>query len=121
MEKVQLILIVLWIVLALTYLLGDVFRIFAGDFKPGEVMGKKLSQATWLGMSMVMVIPIIMVFLTLVLENPLNRTLNLVLGGFFFLFNIVGLPSYPGWYDRFLIVVGLVFNVLTIVYAWNWV
>jgi len=39
---------------------------------------------------------------------------------FFFGFNLLGLPTYPSAYDRFLIVVGLVFNVLTIGYAWNW-
>jgi hypothetical protein len=32
----------------------------------------------------------------------------------------VGLPTYPGLYDRFLIAVGLVFNALTICTAWNW-
>ncbi len=121
MEKVQLILVVLWIVLMLTYLLGDVLRIFSGDFKPGEIMGKKIGQAAWFGISVFMVIPIVMVFLTLVLENPLNRILNIGLAALFFLFNIFGLPTYPSWYDRFLIVVGLVFNVLTIVYAWGWV
>ena len=29
----------LWVALMLTYLLGDVLRIFAGDFKAGEMMG----------------------------------------------------------------------------------
>jgi hypothetical protein len=38
----------------------------------------------------------------------------------FFLFNVVGVPTYPGWYDKFLIVVSLVFNVVTIWRAWNW-
>ncbi len=29
----------LWIALMLTYLLGDVLRIFAGDFEPGKLAG----------------------------------------------------------------------------------
>lgn len=121
MDKVQLILMVLWIVLMLTYLLGDVLRIFAGDFVPGEIQGKKISQKVWLGISMMMVLPIVMTFLTLTLEYSLNRGLNVAVAGFFFVFNLFGLPTYQAWYDRFLIVVGLVFNVLTIVYAFNWV
>ena len=39
---------------------------------------------------------------------------------FFFLFNAIGLPTYPSLYDQFLIVVGLVFNVLTVWVAWRW-
>src|SRR5205807_8603388 len=37
----------------------------------------------------------------------------------FFGFNLIGLPRYPSAYDRFLIIVGLAFNVLTIWYAWQ--
>ena len=40
MEDVRIILTGIWIALMLTYLLGDVIRIFAGDFKPGEIEGK---------------------------------------------------------------------------------
>jgi hypothetical protein len=121
MEKVQIILVALWIVLMLTYLLGDVLRIFAGDFVPGEIQGKKISQNIWLGISVMMVMPIIMAFLTLVLDYSVNRGLNVAMAGFFFVFNLFGLPTYPTNYDRFLIVVGLVFNILTIWYAVNWV
>jgi len=38
-----------------------------------------------------------------------------------FLFNAVSLPTYPSAYDKFLIGVGLVFNILTAWIAWNWV
>jgi hypothetical protein len=41
--------------------------------------------------------------------------------GFLFVFNIDGLPTYPGTYDKFLIIVGLLVNALTIWYAWTWV
>ena len=34
--------------------------------------------------------------------------------------NLIGLPTYPSLYDRFLIVVGLGFNVLAFWTAWNW-
>jgi len=72
-------------------------------------------------MAILMVIPILMVFLSLVLNQPVNRWANIVVAIFFFLFNLVGLPTYPSWYDKFLIVVGLVFNVLTVWYAWKWI
>lgn len=36
MEDVRIILSALWVALMLTYLVGDVLRIFAHDFKSGE-------------------------------------------------------------------------------------
>ena len=104
----------------LTYLLGDVLRIFSGDFKAGEIGGMKVSQTMWLGIAVVMVIPIVMVFLSLTLHDPVNRWVNIIVAIVFFVFNLIGLPTYPSAYDKFLIVVGLVFNVLTAWYAWRW-
>ena len=40
MENIPIKLAALWTCLMLTFLLGDVLRIFSGDFKPGEVMGR---------------------------------------------------------------------------------
>lgn len=121
MEDVKITLSGLWIALMLTYLLGDVLRIFSGDFKAGEIGGIQISQKMYLGMAILMVIPIVMVFLSLTLKYPLNRWANIILAIFFFIFNIIGLPTYPGAYDKFLIIVGLGFNVLTVWYAWKWV
>jgi hypothetical protein len=119
MDTLQIKLSGLWIALMLTYLLGDVLRIFSGDFKAGEIGGMKITQGMWLGIAMLMVMPIVMVFLSLTLRQPVNRWTNLIVALFFFIFNLVGLPTYPSAYDKFLIIVGLVFNVLTIWYAWK--
>lgn len=121
MDAVQIKLSAIWVALMLTYLLGDVLRIFSGDFKPGEIGGMQVSQGMYLGMAVLMVIPIVMVFLSLVLNQPVNRWANIIVAVFFFLFNLVGLPTYPSWYDKFLIVVGLVFNILTVWFAWKWI
>jgi len=111
----------MWVALMLTYLLGDVLRIFAGDFKPGEIMGTQPSQVVWLGIAVFMLIPIVMVVLTLTLKYPAIRWVSIVAAVILFVFNLVGLPTYPSAYDKFLIIVGLVFNVLTVGYAWKWV
>jgi hypothetical protein len=104
----------------LTYLLGDVLRIFAGDFKAGEIQGVQATQAMWMVAALVMLIPIVMVVLSLTLKYPAIRWINIVAATFLVLFNIAGLP-YEGAYDNFLIFVGFVFNALTIWYAWKWV
>lgn len=120
-EDIQIKLSAVWVALMLTYLLGDVLRIFSGDFKAGAIGGMQMSQTMYLGMAILMLLPIAMVVLTLQLPHSVNRWANIILAIFLLLFNLVGLPTYPAAYDRFLIVVGLVFNVLTIWLAWKWV
>ena len=121
MDDVKIILSTLWTATMLTYLLGDVMRIFAGDFTAGEMEGVKVTQAMWLGTAIFMVIPIVMVFLSMILQYPVNRWANIIVAIIFFVFNLVGLPTYPSAYDKFLLIVSLVFNVLTVWYAWRWV
>jgi hypothetical protein len=111
----------LWVALMLVFLLGDVLRVYAGDVKPGEISGMKLGQAGWLGIAVLMALPIVMLVLTLLVDGPVNRWANIIVAGFFLLFNLIGLPTYPGAYDKFLIAVGLVFNIMTIWIAWRWV
>lgn len=111
----------LWIALMLTYLLGDVMRIFSGDFVPGEIGDMQGTQAIWMAAAILMLIPIVMLVLSLTMKYPLIRWITIIATIFLFLFNLVGLPSYPSAYDKFLIAVGLVFNVITVWYAWKWV
>ncbi len=111
----------LWVSLMLTYLLGDVLRIFSGDFADADKSMMPGGQAAWLGISALMLIPILMVVLSLALPYPVVRWVCIVAAAFFFLFNAVGLPTYPSAYDKFLIIVGLVFNLITIWVAWSWV
>ena len=121
MDDVRIILSGLWVSLMLTYLLGDVLRIFSGDFKPGEIQGIQATQAIWFAAALLMLIPIVMLVLSLTLSYPAIRWVSIVAAIGLFGFNLIGLPGYPGAYDKFLIIVGLVFNVLTVWYAWKWV
>ncbi len=121
MEDVKIILSALWVATIFTYLLGDVLRIYAGDFVTGEIGGMQATQEMWLVAAILMLIPIVMVFLSLTLKYPVNRWANMIAAILLFGVNLIGLPSYPGAYDKILIIVGLVFNVLTVWYAWKWV
>ncbi len=111
----------LWVALMLTYFLGDVLRIFAGDFKAGEMNGIQVTQAMLFVGAIFMLIPIVMVVLSLTLKYPAIRWVTIVAAVLLFVFNLIGLPTYQSAYDKFLIVVGLVFNVVTFWYAWKWV
>ncbi len=121
MSDTRIILSGLWAALMLTYLLGDVLRIFAGDFEPGKIGDMEITQIMWLGIAIFMLIPVIMVVLSLTLQYPAIRWTSIGVAIVFFGFNLVGLPTYPSAYDRFLIIVGLGINVITIWYSWRWV
>jgi Family of unknown function (DUF6326) len=121
MEEVKIKLSAVWVALMLTYLLGDMLRIYAGDFKAGEIAGKPISKELYLGIAIIMVIPVVMVILSLTLNDPVDRWVNIIVAILFFVFNLIGLTIYPSAYDKFLIIVGLVLNALTVWYAWKWV
>lgn len=108
-----------WVVVTLLYLYGDVLRICSGDFAK-SMTNMKFNQGVWLGIAVLMLIPILMIFLNLVLPQPVSRWVNIIVAAFFFLFNLVGLPTYPSLYDKFLLAANMGFNVVTVWYAWNW-
>ena len=121
LEDVQIKLSALWAALMLTYLLGDVLRIFSGDFNAGEVGGMQATQILYLGLAILLVIPVVMVFLSLTLPDKANRWTNIILAILFFVLNLIGeLPTYEYAYRTFLVVVEMVFLALIAWYAWKW-
>ena len=121
MEGVRIILSGIWVSLMLSYLLGDVLRIFSGDYKAGEIGGMQGTQAIWFGAALLMLIPIVMVVLSLTVKYPAIRWVSIVAAVILFGFNLMGLPTYPSIYDKFLNIVGLGFTVLIVWFAWKWV
>ena len=57
-----------WVVVTLIYLYGDVLRICSGDFAK-SMASMNFNQFVWLGIAILMLIPILMVFFTLVLPQ----------------------------------------------------
>ena len=121
MEDTRIVLSGLWVAVMLTYLLGDVLRIFSGDFETEKIAGGfQPTQGLWLLIAVIMLIPIVMLVLSLILNYPAIRWVNIIAAIFLVVFNLFGLP-YKGAYDNFLIIVSFVFNGLIIWYAWKWV
>lgn len=121
MEDVQIQLAAVWVALMLTYLLGDVLRIFSGDATPGRMGGVEGKPWMWMAAAILMLVPIAMVVASVMLDGGLARWAHIVATAGLFGVNLIGLPTYPSAYDRFLIVVGLGLNVLIFWTAWNWV
>lgn len=119
MADVRIVLAALWVSLMLVFLLGDVLRIFAGDFVAGELGGRPAPPWMWVMVAAVMLTPIIMITLSLVLPYPAIRWTCIVAAAAWVVFNLAGLP-YPGAYDNFLIAVGVVVCGAILYYAWTW-
>lgn len=121
MTEVRVRLSALWVALMFTYLLGDELRLYSGDVTPGELGGlsQQVLPAAWLGIAVLMLIPIVMVVVSVTLTGRTLRWISVIAAVGLFAFNIIGLPTYVGLYDKFLIVVGLAFNAATARYAWT--
>ena len=119
MLDTRIILAATWVVVTLIYLYGDVLRIYYNSDKAKALAGMNLNQFIWLGIAVLILTPILMVFLTLVLPQSVSRWVNILVAAFFFLFNLVGLPTYPPLFDKFLLAVSMGFNMVTIWYARN--
>jgi hypothetical protein len=120
MLDTRIILAGLWVATMLTYLWGDVVSIFSGEFESGKIGGMQLTQGMWVGIAALMLIPIVMVVLTLTLKHPAIRWANIIVAIFWIVFNLVSLSTYPP-YNKFLLSVSVVFNAMTVWYAWKWV
>lgn len=119
MPDVRITLSGLWVAVMLTYLLGDVLRIFAGDMTPGRLGDREASQAMWLGIAVIMLVPIVMLVLSLTLPYAAIRWVTIGVAVLVVVFNVAGLP-YKGLYDNVLIAVSLVFTAMIAWYAWTW-
>jgi len=123
MLDTRILLSALWIAVEFLYQQGDTQRLYSGDFKPGELdLGTVMSpEKLWMIAAVTMTIPVIMIILSLVLPQNVNRWVNIGGAIFFFGYSLLGIGKYPGAYDRFLLAVSMAANAMTVWYAWGWV
>ena len=117
---------ILWIVLMFFYLYNDVLSFFRQDTieeaLTGQMAGIQITPMFLLGGSVLMAIPIFMVFLSLELPAKLNRSLNIIIG-IFHIIVLAGTMLAPGdiWPNYALYMIfEAVFIVLIVWYAWKW-
>jgi len=122
MDKVKVILAVLWIATMFAFDRGDLQRLYAGDYVPGDDIAEGIMsmETLWLISAITMTIPVIMAIVSVTLNNPVNRRANIIVAMLFIFYNINGVGMYPSAYDRLLIIVSMVYNILIVWYAWKW-
>lgn len=123
--NVKIILAGLWTSVTLCYLYGDYFELYTPGKAQGLVDGHNLlnSPLNLLMAAVVLAIPAVMVFLSLILKPAINRILNIVFGIFFtVVMLLIGISSFSEWYlfYVFLAAVECMITILIVVYAWKW-
>src|SRR5512145_2797972 len=125
MEALKVKLSALWAARMLSGLQGDSTRLHDPEALKELVAGTTAVRVTnelLLIMSFVFAIPILMSFLSLILEDKANRWANRGTGTFFVLFDLVFLVllEWPFSYETVWAVMYLVFTALVAWYAWKW-
>ena len=112
----------LWVATMLTFLWGDVLGLINGYMEPGKLGDKvyEVSHGIWVGIAALMMSPIVMIVLNLTVNHRAMRWANILVAGFWILLNLSSLSGYPA-YNKFLLSVSIVFNIMTAWYAWKWV
>jgi hypothetical protein len=114
----------LWAAMMFLYVYADVLSLY----RPGQVdeissgmMGPfEVSQGSLLMASVIVIIPALMIFLSLVLNNTVNRWSNLVAGGLFTLVNVSNLLGETWAYYLIFGILEIAITLLIIWYAWLW-
>jgi hypothetical protein len=114
----------LWVSMMLLYIYADILSLF----RPGQVqemldgrMGPfPVSEGSLLTASILMIIPAMMVFLSLILNAKVNRGVNILFGLLYTLVNISNLIGETWVYYLLFGVVEIMCTGMIIWHAWKW-
>ena len=114
----------LWAALMFLYIYADIFSLY----RPGhmeEVLAGRMgpfavTQGSLLAFSILMLIPAVMVFLSLVLKPKVDRWANIILGLLYTAVNISNLIGETWAYYILYGVVEIALTLLIVWYAWKW-
>lgn len=113
----------LWTALMFCYIYGDYFGLYVPGKLEGMLAGRgpigPVSQGTLVATALMLAVPGIMVFLSLVLPPAAARWTNIGLGLFFI---AIMLLTMPGAWSFYLVLgtIEILLNVLTVWTAWTW-
>lgn len=115
----------LWASVTLCYLYGDYFELYVPKKVEGLLSGDNiLSSPTKLFFaSVLLAVPALMVFLSIILKPSINRWLNIAFGIVFtVIMLLIATASLTPWltFYVFLAIVESVLTSLIVLYAWKW-
>jgi hypothetical protein len=116
---------VLWATVTLCYLYGDYFELYVPHKVRGLISGNNLlnSPAKLFAATVLLAIPALMVFISIILKPQINRLLNIFFGTVYSAIMIlIAFTSLTEWraFYVFLAIVESIITILIICYAWTW-
>jgi hypothetical protein len=116
----------LWAALMFCFAYADIIAHMRSDIiegiLAGELEGIQITQEALIGSAVLMVIPIVMIFISLMLNAKVNRWLNIVLGAIYAGINLITmLMTGGGWvYYYIFAVIEVLISILIVWVAWKW-
>ena len=113
----------LWASVMFCYIYGDYFGLYVPGQLKGMLQGQgpigPTSQATLVAVAILVAVPAVMIFLSLVLQPGLNRWVNIVVGAILTVIVLITMPDAWAFYIV-LSIVEVALQLLIIWYAWTW-
>ncbi|AXT29908.1 DUF6326 family protein [Pseudoalteromonas tunicata] len=121
--NVKLIISSLWVAVMFCYVYGDYIEVYV----PGVIANamevtsaKEGIQLEFFAVALLMSVPSVMIFLTLVLKPRINRWLNIIIPTLYIVLLIaINLQTTWGFY-LYLTAIEILLSIYTVWYAWNW-
>lgn len=123
--NIRIVLSALWTSIMFCYIYGDYFELYIPKKVEGLLNGQNMLDSPFklFTATIVLTIPALMIFLSLVLNPKITKWLNIGVGIFFTLFTLlVGISSISEWriFYVFLSFLESILTAIVVFKAWNW-
>ncbi len=121
--NVKLIISSLWVAVMFCYVYGDYIQIYVPGILADAMevtAAKEGIEIEFFAIALLMSIPSLMIFLTLVLKPSINRWLNIIIPALYIIL-LVAVNLETTWvYYLYLTAIEILLSITTVWYAWNW-
>jgi len=114
----------LWVSLMFIYIYVDLYSLYKPgvieDILKGIVWQFDITQGWAMGALVLMAIPSLMIFLSIILKAKLNRWINIIVGILYILVTVGNVIGETWFYYIFGSVIEFVLLILVVWFAWKW-
>tara|TARA_R110002167_G_scaffold5436_1_gene25468 strand:+ start:1161 stop:1613 length:453 start_codon:yes stop_codon:yes gene_type:complete len=112
----------LWIAVMFCYVYGDYIQIYVPGIlaKAMEVNATTETQIEFFAVALLMAMPSVMIFFTLVIKPKINRWLNIILSTLYIIILVATNLTETWVFYLFLTAIEVLISVAIVWYAWNW-
>ncbi|TMM42007.1 DUF6326 family protein [Colwellia ponticola] len=121
--NVKLVISSLWVAVMFCYVYGDYIEVYVPGVLANAMQvtsAKEAIQLEFFAVALLMSIPSVMIFLTLVLKPSINRGLNIIMPTLYVVL-LIAVNLETTWvFYLYLTAIEILLSIATVWYAWNW-